>query len=74
MKTFEYFEAIYNQSHYWNIVSKIAVKKILTTGATSWIIRDVTNEEIKTIVFHFNHDKAPGPDEFEFSARFYHTY
>ena len=46
------------------------VKKQLTTEAQGWLIREVSDEEIKKALFQMNIDKSPGPDGF--NTGFFH--
>ena len=65
----EYYNQLYNQDSYWNIFPKLTVKRKLSVAAATWLIRDVSDAEIKDTMFQLNPDKAPGPDGF--NARFF---
>ena len=45
-----YYESLFNQNDYWRSFPALPVKKVLTPAATSWISRQVSNEEIKKAV------------------------
>ena len=38
------------------------MKRKLTPDASQWLNRNVSNEEIKTVLFQVNPEKAPGLD------------
>jgi len=44
------------------VFSEIIVKRKLTPDASQWLNRNVSNEEIKTVLFQVNPEKAPGLD------------
>jgi len=64
-----YYYHLFNQTLYWNVFRKLIVKKTLTFLAASWLIRQVSKEEIKNSSFQKNGDKSPGPDGF--NAKFF---
>lgn len=65
----DFYDKLYNQDSYWNYFPELTVKRKLTPEAAAWLIRDVTDNEIKSTMFQINPDKAPGPDGF--NARFF---
>jgi hypothetical protein len=65
----QFYHQLYNQDSYWNVFPKLIVKRKISPGAAEWLIREVTDMEIKSTLFQLNPDKAPGPDGF--NAKFF---
>jgi len=64
-----FYDQLYNQESYWDSFSHLIVKRRLTSDTAAWLVREVTDMEIKSTMFQLNPDKAPGPDGF--NARFF---
>jgi len=56
-----FYEKLFHQASYWNVFLEVIVKKKLTSEAASWLSRDVSDVEIKTV--HPN--KATCPDGYD---------
>ena len=61
----EYHKKLFNHSGYWNVFTKLVVKKRLTLDAAAWLERDVSANEIQKALFDMNSEKAPGPDGYD---------
>lgn len=58
----DYFSTIFNQNSCWSIFPKLIAKRKLTIEAVNWLKGQVSDEEIKKVIFQCNPLKAPGLD------------
>jgi len=64
-----YYEKLFNTDHYGNTFPKLVVKNKLINKVARWLIRPVSDKEIKMAVFQFSPHKAPWAEGF--NASFY---
>ena len=59
-----FYEKLFNSDSYSSILPALIVKKKLTQEAAEWLIRPVSDKEVKKAKFQFNVGKAPGSDRY----------
>jgi len=55
----QFYEALFNHHSYWNVSPKLMVKRRLTQEASSWLVEEVSAQEIKMVIFQCNPHKTP---------------
>ena len=58
----KFYENLFNNTSYCSSLSKLVIEKVLTQEAVDWLIRPISDTEVKKAIFQFNPDKAPGSD------------
>lgn len=66
-----FYKNLYHQEDYWTVFPKVVTKRILTEDAKSWLVREVSFNEVKKAIFQLNPEKAPGPDGY--NAHFFQS-